>query len=78
MQRIIIKSIDLWKLTELTRQSFLRVFGLSVHTCKFTPTCSHYTKQAVIKYGVIKGLILGFKRVLKCNPWSKSVYDPLH
>ena len=45
--------------------------------CKFYPTCSEYTKQAIIKYGVIKGGFLGIIRILKCNPFSKGGYDPL-
>lgn len=45
--------------------------------CKFNPTCSEYTKQAIEKYGCIKGSIKGFKRILRCNPFSKGGYDPL-
>ena len=45
--------------------------------CKYYPTCSEYTKQAILKYGVIKGIILGIIRILKCNPFSKGGYDPL-
>jgi putative membrane protein insertion efficiency factor len=45
--------------------------------CKFYPTCSEYTKQAIEKYGAGKGLILGIFRILRCNPFSKGGYDPL-
>ena len=45
--------------------------------CKFYPTCSEYTKQAIIKYGAIKGSFLGIYRILRCNPFSKGGYDPL-
>ncbi len=45
--------------------------------CKYEPTCSEYTKQAIEKYGVIKGTFKGIKRILKCNPFSKGGYDPL-
>lgn len=45
--------------------------------CKFYPTCSEYTKQAIEKYGVIIGIIKGIKRILRCNPFSKGGYDPL-
>lgn len=45
--------------------------------CKFHPTCSEYTKQAIEKYGLIKGCGLGLLRILKCNPFSKGGYDPL-
>ena len=45
--------------------------------CKYEPTCSEYTKQAIEKYGAIKGTIIGIKRILRCNPFSKGGYDPL-
>ena len=45
--------------------------------CKFYPTCSEYTKQAIEKYGAGKGLLLGIWRILRCNPFSKGGYDPL-
>ena len=45
--------------------------------CKYYPTCSEYTKQAIEKYVAIKGSFLGIKRILKCNPFSKGGYDPL-
>ena len=45
--------------------------------CKYYPTCSEYMIQAIEKYGVIKEIFLGLKRILKCNPFSKGGYDPL-
>lgn len=45
--------------------------------CKYYPTCSEYTKQAIEKYGALKGTILGIHRILRCNPFSKGGYDPL-
>ena len=45
--------------------------------CKYYPTCSEYTKQAIEKYGAIKGIIYGTKRIVRCNPFSKGGYDPL-
>ncbi len=45
--------------------------------CRFTPTCSEYVKEAVEKYGVIKGSTLGFKRVLRCHPFSSPGFDPV-
>jgi hypothetical protein len=49
-------------------------FGIE---CKYYPSCSEYTKQAIEKYGIFKGLFLGIIRILKCNPFSKGGYDPL-
>ena len=45
--------------------------------CKYYPSCSEYTKQAIIKYGILKGLTLGIWRIIRCNPFSKGGYDPL-
>ena len=45
--------------------------------CIYTPSCSEYTRQAVEKYGVIKGLAKGFWRILRCNPFAKGGEDPL-
>nr|WP_308571135.1 membrane protein insertion efficiency factor YidD [uncultured Prevotella sp.] len=46
-------------------------------TCRFTPTCSEYTRQALLKYGPLKGLYLAIRRILRCNPWGGSGYDPV-
>ncbi|MEK7071132.1 MAG: membrane protein insertion efficiency factor YidD [Patescibacteria group bacterium] len=46
-------------------------------SCRFAPTCSEYTYQAVEKYGVSKGAVLGIKRIVRCHPWSKGGLDPL-
>ena len=46
-------------------------------TCRFSPTCSEYSKQSLIKHGLIKGSILSIKRILKCNPLGGNGYDPV-
>ena len=46
-------------------------------SCRYTPTCSQYTFEAVQKYGVIKGLFLGIKRILRCNPFFPGGDDPV-
>ncbi len=45
--------------------------------CRFTPTCSQYTAQAIEKYGPIKGIFLGLKRLSKCRPGGGHGFDPL-
>ena len=46
-------------------------------SCRFNPTCSEYSKQAILKYGVIYGIFLSFKRIIKCHPWGKGGHDPI-
>ncbi len=53
---------------------------VSPHTppaCRFTPTCSQYAVEALRKHGPIKGLWLAVWRILRCNPWGGSGYDPV-
>ena len=67
IKKIFIKLLNLY-------QFFSR---LTPPVCRFTPTCSEYTKQAIIRYGVLKGGWLGIKRILKCHPFNKGGYDPV-
>lgn len=46
-------------------------------SCRFTPTCSQYALQALKKHGPLKGLALTIWRILRCNPWGGSGYDPV-
>ncbi|MBO6018154.1 MAG: membrane protein insertion efficiency factor YidD [Prevotella sp.] len=46
-------------------------------SCRFTPTCSQYAREAIVKHGPIKGLGLAIWRILRCNPWGGSGYDPV-
>lgn len=45
--------------------------------CRFTPSCSHYASEAISAHGLVKGGILAFKRVLRCQPFAKAGYDPV-
>ncbi len=45
--------------------------------CRFYPSCSNYTVQAIQRFGILRGLVLGGWRLLRCNPWSHGGFDPV-
>lgn len=45
--------------------------------CRFVPTCSQYMIEAIAEYGAMKGILMGVKRIIRCNPFSKGGYDPV-
>lgn len=47
-------------------------------SCRFTPTCSEYAMQAVEKYGAVRGTWMGFKRILRCQPFCEGGHDPVN
>lgn len=50
---------------------------LTPATCRYSPTCSNYTLEALKKHGLFKGGWLSLKRIISCNPWGGSGYDPV-
>jgi len=54
-----------------------RILGTRGKICRFKPSCSEYTYQAINKYGVIKGGFWGIGRIVRCNPWNKGGKDPV-
>ena len=66
-----------WLLVLPIRFYQLAISPLLGPSCRFTPTCSEYARQALMKHGPIKGLYLAIWRILRCNPWGGSGYDPV-
>lgn len=56
-------------------QTFISTFTPA--TCRYQPTCSQYTKEALTKHGFLKGMKLSIKRILSCHPWGGKGYDPV-
>ena len=67
IKRVLIFFIKTYQITPLHSHSM----------CRFTPTCSQYMIDAIEKYGCIKGIKLGLKRLSKCHPKGKFGYDPV-
>ena len=68
MKKIIIFAVKLYR---ATFSVFLPV------QCRYFPTCSQYMIEAIEKRGVLRGMFLGIKRILKCNPLFPGGYDPV-
>lgn len=73
----IIKNVLTWIL--LLPVYFYRavISPLMPPSCRYTPTCSQYTIEALKKHGPFKGFYLSAKRIISCNPWGGSGYDPV-
>jgi len=55
----------------------LFISPLTPASCRYQPTCSHYAKEALQKYGILKGGKMALKRIFSCHPWGGSGYDPV-
>lgn len=71
MSKILINLLNIYK--KIISPAFTRIFG---NACRFTPTCGEYTIEALEKYG-IRGMAMGFGRVLRCHPLGGSGWDPV-
>ena len=76
-REIVIKTIRFYQRTVSPDHGFLGKVFYPFGACRFHPTCSEYTIQAIEKYGVIRGGLMGAWRILRCNPFSKGGEDPL-
>jgi hypothetical protein len=81
VKKIILRLIKFYQKYLSLDQGYLRDYVFGKHSqiviCRYQPTCSDYTYEAVEKYGILKGLFLGLKRVMRCHPLSKGGSDPL-
>ncbi len=78
LKRIFISLIEVYQKTLSPDTGLLKKYRITKkQVCVFYPTCSEYTKEAIDKYGVLKGLRMGFLRIVRCHPWQKNHFDPL-
>jgi len=68
MKRLTLELIKLYQAT---------LSQVTPHSCRFTPTCSQYTYEAISKFGFSKGVWLGARRLARCHPFHPGGYDPV-
>ncbi|MDG2432644.1 membrane protein insertion efficiency factor YidD, partial [Flavobacterium sp.] len=72
-----LKKILIFPLLVLVRFYQLVISPLTPASCRFEPTCSSYMIEALKEHGLLYGLFLGIKRIISCNPWGGTGYDPV-
>lgn len=72
-----LKQIVIFPFIVLIRFYQICISPFTPSACRFSPTCSTYTLEALKKHGLLKGGWLGLKRIASCHPWGKSGYDPV-
>ncbi|HMS22260.1 MAG TPA: membrane protein insertion efficiency factor YidD [Candidatus Levybacteria bacterium] len=77
MKLVLLKLILLYQKSAPYRKNILGTILPVYSSCRYTPTCSEYTYQAIEKYGSGKGLFIGLKRIASCNPLGGKGYHPL-
>lgn len=73
----IIRKVISWPFILLIRFYQVCISPLKPASCRFSPTCSQYALEAFRRHGPVKGLMLTVWRILRCNPWGGSGYDPV-
>jgi len=75
LQKFFLSLIKIYQLIFSPDQGIFSYAGVRV--CRFYPSCSQYTYQAVKKYGALKGVFKGVKRILRCHPFNEGGFDPV-
>ncbi|MBP6913101.1 MAG: membrane protein insertion efficiency factor YidD [Candidatus Levybacteria bacterium] len=77
MKPVLLKIVLLYQKSAPYRINILGTILPMNSSCRYTPTCSEYTYQAIEKYGSLKGTFIGIKRIVSCNPLGGKGHQPL-
>jgi putative membrane protein insertion efficiency factor len=77
VKRLVLFLIRAYRQSWFFRSPLLKFLFLSDAACRFQPTCSEYTYQAIKSYGIMRGSLLSLRRIIKCHPWNQGGYDPI-
>lgn len=76
-KKVLLRLIRFYQEKLSPKKGVLKTLFLVDSACRFKPTCSEYTYQAINRYGIICGIHLGLKRIIRCHPFSKGGKDPV-
>lgn len=77
MKKIVIHLIKAYQKVSFLNSQVFKSLSLTNACCRYSPSCSDYAIEAVTRFGSVKGLYLGLKRIISCHPFSKGGIDPI-
>lgn len=77
MKRLLLLIIRWYQQTLSLDSGIMKMVFPNAGVCRFTPTCSQYAYGAIERYGIMTGLFLAFKRIIRCHPGTPGGYDPV-